>query len=610
MSTKMIAERKDVPDENKWVLTPLFETDGAWDQLFSEVEKALERYGDYRGRLKDAVSLFQEAIEFHLGLTRRIERLYTYAHLKSDEDKSNQFYLGLHQRALNVYTRASEMASFMTPEIQSMPDEVVNQYLADESLGEYKFYLEKILRYKPHTRSESEEQILAMSRELAGAPSQVFGQLDNVDLKFGTVADESGNEIELSHGNFTTFLINPRHDIRKKVFFQYYQAYQDHKHTLAATLAHSVKKDLFYSRARNFENCRASALFSDNIPGAVYDNLIETVSTNLEPLFKYLKFRQMVLGLGELHFYDTYVPIIADVQFHMPYEEAVEVCAKAMQPLGDEYSRILKDGLLAGWVDRYENRGKRSGAYSSGCYDSPPYILLNYEENNINSLYTLAHEAGHSMHSYFSKKHQPYVDHDYTIFVAEVASTFNEDLLSRYLLEFYKDDPKMKAYILNREIDNIRATLFRQTMFAEFEKTIHAIGEANEPLTLDVMTEKYHQLLETYFGDTLVLDPELFLECLRIPHFYSAFYVYKYATGVSAAMALADKVVNEGDPARQAYLDFLKLGGSQFPLDELLEAGVDMSSSAPVEMAITHFNNLVDELIEITSGDKITAQSK
>lgn len=610
MSTKMIAERKDVPDEDKWVLTPLFETDGAWDQLFSEVEKALERYGDYRGRLKDAASLFKEAIEFHLGLTRRIERLYTYAHLKSDEDKSNQFYLGLHQRALNVYTRASEMASFMTPEIQSMPDEVVNQYLADESLGEYKFYLGKILRYKPHTRSESEEQILAMSRELAGAPSQVFGQLDNVDLKFGTVADESGNEIELSHGNFTTFLINPRHDIRKKVFFQYYQAYQDHKHTLAATLAHSVKKDLFYSRARNFENCRASALFSDNIPVAVYDNLIETVSTNLEPLFKYLKFRQMVLGLEELHFYDTYVPIIADVQFHMPYEEAVEVCAKAMQPLGDEYSRILKDGLLAGWVDRYENRGKRSGAYSSGCYDSSPYILLNYEENNINSLYTLAHEAGHSMHSYFSKKHQPYVDHDYTIFVAEVASTFNEDLLSRYLLEFYKDDPKMKAYILNREIDNIRATLFRQTMFAEFEKTIHAIGEANEPLTLDVMTEKYHQLLETYFGDTLVLDPELALECLRIPHFYSAFYVYKYATGVSAAIALADKVVNEGDPARQAYLDFLKLGGSQFPLDELLEAGVDMSSSAPVEMAITHFNNLVDELIEITSGDKITAQAK
>ena len=286
MSTKMIAARKDVPDEHKWILTPLFETDEAWERLFAEAEKGLAHYGDFRGRLKEGVRLFKEAIEFHLELTRRIERLYTYAHLKSDEDKSDQFYLGLHQRALNVYTRASEMASFMTPEIQSIPDEVVDRYLADDSLGEYLFYLEKILRYKPHTRSESEEQILAMSRELAGAPSQVFGQLDNVDLKFGTVTDEGGNEVELSHGNFSTFLINPRPDIRRQVFFQYYQAYQDHKHTLAATLAHSVKRDFFYSRARNFESCRASALFSDNIDEAVYDNLIETVKANLAPLFK------------------------------------------------------------------------------------------------------------------------------------------------------------------------------------------------------------------------------------------------------------------------------------------------------------------------------------
>ena len=599
MAKKLIAERKDVADGDKWVLTPLFKTDKDWEKLFSDLEKELERYADYRGRLNESVSLFKEALEFHLSLSRRIERLYTYAHLKSDEDKANQFYSGLHQRALNLYTRSSEMASFMTPEIQSMADDIIKRYLTDKSISEYRFYLEKILRYKPHTRSESEEQILAMSRELAGAPSQVFGQLDNVDLKFGTVTDESGNELELSHGNFTTFLINPRHDIRKKVFFQYYQAYQDHKHTLAATLAHSIKKDFFYSRARNFESCRVSALFNDNIPEAVYDNLIATVKANLAPLFKYLGFRQSVLGLEELHFYDTYVPLIADVHFHMPYGEAVEVCVRAVQPLGDEYARILKDGLLSGWVDRYENRGKRSGAYSSGCYDSPPYILLNYEENNINSLYTLIHEAGHSMHSYYSRKNQPYVDHEYTIFVAEVASTFNEDLLSRYLLAYYKDNPKMQAYILNREIDNIRATLFRQTMFAEFEKATHTAVEANEPLTLDVMTAIYHQLLETYFGDTLVIDPELSLECLRIPHFYSAFYVYKYATGISAAIALADKVVREGVTARQAYLDFLKLGGSQFPLEELLEAGVDMRSPEPVKRAINQFSALVDELVEI-----------
>ena len=381
--------------------------------------------------------------------------------------------------------------------------------------------------------------------------------------------DDSGAEVELSHGNFTTFLISPRREIRRKSFFQYYQAYQDHQHTLSAILAGSIKKDFFYARTRNFKNCRISALFSDNIGEQVYDNLIETIRKNLAPLFKYLEFRKTALGLENLHFYDTYVPIIENVNFKMPYEQAVETGIAALAPLGDEYGRILQDGLLGDWVDRYENRGKRSGAYSSGCYDSPPYILLNYEENNLNSLYTLIHEAGHSMHSYFAKTHQPYVDYDYTIFVAEVASTFNEALLSRYLLEIYHDNPRMKAYIVNREIDNLRATLFRQTMFAEFELIIHSIIEAHNPLTLEVMTENYRNLLQVYFGDTLTLDPELALEYLRIPHFYSAYYVYKYATGVSAALALADKVISEGEPARLAYLAFLKLGGSKFPLDEL-----------------------------------------
>jgi oligoendopeptidase F len=599
MTGKMIPQRNETPDEYKWDLTPLFEADQSWETMFVEVETQLSSYQKYKGRLKESVAIFKEATDFHLGFTRKIEKLYTYAHLKSDEDKSNQFYLGFHQRALNLLTRASETASYMAPEIQAISDEIINRYMEDASLDDLRFYLEKILRYKPHTRSEMEEQILAMSREIANGPSQVFGQLDNVDLKFGTITDDSGNEIELSHGNFTTFLLSSQRELRKKAFFQYYQAYQDHKHTLAATLSNSIKKDFFYSRVRNFNTCRISALFSDNIPETVYDNLIESVKRNLGPLFKYLNFRKKALGLKELHFYDTYVPIIEDVNFRMPYEEAVDVAVSAMAPLGQEYCQVLAKGLLGGWVDRYENRGKRSGAYSSGCYDSPPYILLNYDEHNLNSLYTLIHEAGHSMHSYYSKKSQPYVDHDYTIFEAEVASTFNEDLLSRYLLEVYKNNPKMKAYILNREIDNIRATLFRQTMFAEFEQITHAIVEAHDPPTLEVMTENYHKLLQIYFGDSLVLDPELSLEYLRIPHFYSAFYVYKYATGVSAAIALADKVVNEGETARRAYLDFLKLGGSKFPLDELLDAGIDMRSPEPIERAVAHFGDLVDQLIEM-----------
>jgi oligoendopeptidase F len=598
MNAKTIPERKDIPDDHKWNLTSLFISDEDWERLMAEVENQIGSYAGYQGRLKESVTVFKEAIEFHLSLSRNIEKIYTYAHLKSDEDKSNQFYLGLHQRAVSLYTRAAESASFMTPEIQSIPEAQMNSFLADASIAEYRFYLEKILRNKPHTCSETVERILAMSREMANAATQVFGQLDNVDLNFGSLEDENGKEIELSHGNFNTFLINPNRYLREKVFFQYYQAYENHKHTLAATLLHSIKKDIFYSRVRNFNTCRAAALFADNIPEAVYDNLIETVKGNLAPLFKYLNFRKQALALSNLHFYDTYVPIVSDVLFQIPYEEAAEMSIQAMHPLGDKYLKDLKEGLLGGWVDRYENRGKRSGAYSSGCYDSSPYILLNYEEQNINSVYTLLHEGGHSMHSFYANKHQPYVDHDYTIFVAEVASTFNENLLSRYLLEHYKNEPSITAYILNREIDNIRATLFRQTMFAEFENITHSMVEDNVPLTLDAITETYRNLLEIYFGDTLVLDPELSLECLRIPHFYSAFYVYKYATGISAAIALADKVVDEGETARDAYLNFLKLGGSRFPLDELVGAGVDMRSPDPIQRAIHYFSDLVDQLMD------------
>ena len=598
MERQTIQQRKDIPDDHKWDLTSLFVSDENWEKQVTEVEAQIDCYADYKGRLKDSVDILKSALDFHLSLRRRLERIYTYAHLKSDEDKSNQFYMGLHQRAVSLHVRASESASFMTPEIQAIPDDQMRSFLNDKSLAEYAFYLEKILRYKPHTRSETVEHILAMSQEMAQTPSQVFGQLDNVDLNFGSLVDQDGKKIELSHGNFSTFLISPERDLRKKAFFQYYQAYQEHRHTLAATLLHAIKKDLFYSRVRHFDNCRASALFADRIPESVYDNLIETVKSNLAPLFKYLNFRKQALALSDLHFYDTYVPIVRDVTFDIPYEEAVDMGIQAMRPLGDEYVKVLKEGLLGGWVDRYENRGKRSGAYSAGSYDSPPYILLNYEARNLNSVYTLLHEGGHSMHSFYSNQHQPYVYHDYTIFVAEVASTFNENLLSRYLLDHYKNNPAKTATILNREIDNLRATLFRQTMFAEFEKITHSIVEDNTPLTLDVITGTYRELLETYFGDTLVLDPALTLECLRIPHFYSAFYVYKYATGISAAIALADTVVNEGASARAAYLNFLKLGGSKFPLDELFDAGVDMQSPEPIQRAIQYFSDLVDRLMD------------
>jgi oligoendopeptidase F len=605
MTKKTIPERKNIPDDHKWDLTALFNSDRDWEKWFAEVESQINSYAAFKGRLTESIHVFKEAIDFHLSLTRKIERIYTYAQLKSDEDKSNQFYLGLHQRAVGLNKRASESSSFMIPEIQAIADDQMNSYLAEESLAAYQFYLQKILRYKSHTRSESIEHVLAMSREMANTSVEIFGQLDNVDLNFGSLKDESGEEIELSHGNFNTFLIKPDREVRKKAFFKYYQAYENHKHTLAATLSHSLKKDLFYSRVRNFDTCRASALFTDKIPENVYDNLVQTVKNNLAPFFKYMNFRKETLALSELHFYDTYVPIVSGVDFRITYEEAVDISIEAMRPLGENYVKVLQEGLLGGWVDRYESRGKRSGAYASGCYDASPYILLNYEEHNINSVYTLLHEGGHAMHSYYANKHQPYVDHAYTIFVAEVASTLNENLLTRYLLALYKNDPARTAYILNREIDNLRATLMRQTMFAEFEKITHNTVESNAPLTLDVITGIYRNLLEVYFGDTLVLDPELNLECLRIPHFYSAFYVYKYATGVSAAIALAHKVIQEGQSAKDAYLNFLKLGGSKFSLDQLVAAGVDMRSAEPVQQAMNYFSDLVDRLIDACQDLKL-----
>jgi len=598
MKPKKISKREEIKIQDQWDLKTLFKKDQDWESLYLKIEKEIKKYDSFRGKLGSSFKKFKAALDFDLFISRKIEALYTYAHLKSDQDKSNQFYLGLYEKARNLYGRVSELSSFMVPEIQALPGSKFNSFLENPDLKEYQFFLKKIIRYKPHTSSPEVEKIMAMSSEISQTASVVFNQLDNVDLKFGMLEDEEQRKIELSHANFNSFLINKSRKVRAQAFRQYYQAYQQHQHTMAATLASSVKKDFFYAKSRKFKTCREAALFSDKINLKVYDNLLVTVKRNLNPFYKYLGFRKKVLKVKELHFYDTYVPLVKEIDFKMSYQEAVQVCLKALAPLGEEYITILKKGLEGGWVDKYENIGKRSGAYSSGCYDSPPYILLNYDENNINSLYTLIHEAGHSMHSYYAQKNQFYLNYNYTIFVAEVASTFNETLLSKYLLDFYKEDKNMVSYILNREIDNIRGTLFRQTMFAEFEKNIHEIVEQNKPLTLEVLLKEYQDLLKLYLGPSVKIDKELLLECLRIPHFYSAFYVYKYATGISAAIALANQVLTKGWAAREKYLSFLKSGGSKFPLEQLKEAGVNMSSPKPIEEALKYFADLVKTFIK------------
>ncbi len=602
---KKIPERASVPEKDCWNLDSLFTSDDEWKKQYETVSAKRDRYDSYKGRISESVSVLKELLDFDMEISLEAEQLYTYAHLRHDEDTANQTYMGMYQQAVSLYTQQSEKASFIVPEIHSLDDAVLDAYLKDESLAEYGFYLEKIVREKPHTLSPEIESILARSTEMAMGVSQVFSQLNNADMTFGEIENEKGETVELSHGNFITFLMSPDAELRKKAFHQYYKTYDDHRNTLAASYAASVKKDCFYSGVRKFSDPRRSALFRDDVEDDVYDNLIQAVKDNLDPLFSYLDFRKKALGLDELHFYDTYVPLVKDVDFSMSYDEAVETCIKALAPLGEEYTSTLEKGLKEGWVDRYENKGKRSGAYSSGCYTSSPYILLNYEDKSINSLYTLIHEAGHSMHSYLSHKNQPYVNGSYTIFVAEVASTFNETLLSDYLMKKYADNRNMQAYIVNREIDNIRGTLIRQTMFAEFEKICHDRALAGEPLTLEVMRNTYRELLTVYFGDSIVIDEDLTLEGLRIPHFYSAFYVYKYATGISASIALAEAVKKGDSEAKERYLNFLKLGGSMFPLDELKKAGVDMSEPEPVQLALNHFGKLVKTFSEVYSEESV-----
>ncbi len=592
--------RKEVAQDNCWNLSPLFTSVEDWDTLYRNLEDRIPGYDDFKGSLGKTFATFKACLDFDHAVGRDLEKIYTYAHLKNDQDKTDADADSLFQRAMNLYTRLSDASSFIIPEIQTIPEDILKGYLEDPAISDYNFYLEKIIRKIPHTRNAEAEQLLAMAGESLNAPNLIFGQLDNADLNFGKIVDDKGESTPLTHGNFVTFLNRTDRSLRKKAFDQYYKVYDAHKHTISAALAASVKKDLFLARARHFDTARQAALFTDNVAPGVYDNLISTVKNNLAPLYRYLDFRKTALGLDDLHIYDTYVPVISDVDFHMDYDEAVATCIEALAPLGPEYCKTLEQGLTRdGWVDRYENKGKRSGAYSSGCYDSPPYILLNYDENSINSLFTLIHEAGHSMHSHYANQAQPYPSHDYTIFVAEVASTLNETLLGRYLLEKYTDNPKMRAYILNREIDNIRATFFRQTMFAEFEQIIHKLAAENQALTLETLTSAYTDLLKTYFGDTMVLDDLLALECLRIPHFYSAFYVYKYATGLAAALGIAGRIQTLGQEAVDDYMGFLKLGGSMFPIDELKTAGVDMASEAPIKATIAHFENRINELENI-----------
>jgi len=501
-------------------------------------------------------------------------------------------------RYQSVAARAGQAASFIRPEILSLSTAKLNKFIAAKPLAPYRLSLERLMRYKPHTLSDAEENLLAMQSEMAQTARTAFRQLLDADMKFGVVEDDQGQQIELSHATFQQLLISPKRSVRSTAFSEYYAQFKAHENTLAATLSGSIQKDVYYAQARGHKSALAAALFPDQVPQAVYDHLIKSVHKNLPALYRYYELRRRKMKLRKIHHYDTYVPILSDLRKRHTWAQASKLVVAALAPLGPEYCDIVQAGLAGRWCDRYPNQGKQSGAFSCGSFAGAPYILMNYKPEVLHDVFTLAHEAGHSMHSHYSAANQPFETYDYTIFVAEVASTFNEQLLSRNLLSQAKDT-RERAYLINREIDDIRGTIYRQTMFAEFENISHEMAEAGEPLTLATLCDAYRQLLEKYFGPDFQLDPELSLECLRIPHFYRAFYVYKYATGMSAAIALSQRVLRGGPEELNDYLNFLKGGCSKDPLDLLRDAGVDMEKPKPVNTALKHFAKLVEELEEL-----------
>ncbi len=600
--------RSKVPQQDQWDLTPLFPTDAAWEKEFSWWESEIPGYAKFKGTLASGPDAIAAALRFDADLERRVEKLGNYASLRATGDNAEPAAQRMKGRFSLLAAKHNEAASFRRPELLAIPESKMNKFVKSPALAPWKLALERIVRYRPHTLTPHEEKLLAMSSNMAGGPSSIFRQLNDTDLSWPKVKDEEGREVELGHSVYSRLLHGRKRSVRKAAFHAYYTEYQAHQHTLAASYNAAVQGDVFYAKARNYPTARDVSLFADNVPAAVYDSLIAAVHKHLPTNHRYLALRKKALKLDAVHMYDVYAPMVAGVKTHHTWDQAAHLVADALAPLGTQYTTALREGLTtARWCDRYPNKNKSSGAFSSGGFDGPPYIMMNYQPEVLDHTFTLAHEAGHSMHTWLSARNQPYQYYGYTIFVAEVASTFNEQLLLKHLLERAKTK-REKAHLINHAIDEIRNTIVRQTMFAEFEKISHELVERGEPLTADVLRGEYRKLLELYFGaagtkpgkvSRFVIDPELELEGMRIPHFYHSFYVYKYATGLSAAIALSERVLNGGEAELQDYLNFLKGGCSQWPLDLLRNAGVDLEKPAPVETALTRYAELVDQLEEL-----------
>jgi oligoendopeptidase F len=579
--------------EYTWDLTTIFESDEAFEEAFKEVESYLGQEEQFKGHLGDSAETLYQALALEDEAEAKLEKVYVYAHLKQDQDTANDKYTGFEARAHQLIIKFSSSWSFLVPEILQIDEATIKQFINEnDKLKRYEFDLQLINENRPHVLSADKEKMLTEAQDALSTPDNVYGMFSNADLEFEDAVDSEGNRHPLTQGTFIKCLESDDRVLRKSAFENFYKQYGAYNNTLSATLAGEVKKNIFNARTHNFKTAREAALSRNHIPEQVYDNLVKTVHKYLPLLHRYTELRKELLGLDDMKMYDLYTPLVKNVKFEMPYEEAKQWMVKALQPMGETYMNVVNEGLNNGWVDVYENKGKRSGGYSSGGHLTNPFILLNWSDT-VSDLYTLVHEFGHSAHSYFSRQNQPSNLSDYTIFVAEVASTCNEALLSDYMDKHLDDERRL--LLLNQELERFRATLFRQTMFAEFEHKIHAIEEAGEPLTANRMNEEYAKLNKQYFGDAVETDENISKEWSRIPHFYMNYYVYQYATGYSAAQSLSHQILTEGQPAVDRYInEFLKKGSSNYPIEILKNAGVDMTTPEPIEQACEVFEQKLD----------------
>jgi oligoendopeptidase F len=597
-TSKEFDRRSEVPVEYTWALEDLYTNDDEWKKDLDNIKSMIPNFAAFQGRLGEGAAALLSFLQLQDDMTLVIDRFANYAMRKADEDTKNTTYQGFKDQTSAMYVEITSALSYAEPEILEIPDEVLNGfYNSEPKLNQYKRYLDDIRRKKAHILSNAEEKILAAAQEMAQAPDDIYGLLNNADMTFSSVTDIEGNRLAVTHASFIPLMSNYDRNVRKDAFESLYKTYDKHKNTSAALLSAQMKQLNFYAKMRKYNSPLEASLDVTNVNPDVYYNLIEAVHDNMDSMYKYVRLRKKLLNVDDLHMYDLYVPMVADAKRDIPFDEAKANIREALSVLGEDYVSLLDEGFSNRWIDIYENTGKRSGAYSCGCRVHP-YVMLNYK-NTLDSEFTVAHEMGHALHSYLSNKKQPVINQDYVIFVAEVASTCNEALLMQYLLK-KTTDRKEKAYLINYFLEQFRTTLYRQTMFAEFELKMSQMIQKGESINFESACRVYHDLIDLYFGNDIVHDSKIDLEWARIPHFYYNFYVYQYATGFSAAIALSQKILKEGEPAVKAYKEnFLSAGCSKDPVSILKDAGVDMSTKKPVEEALKLFDSLLDEMKEL-----------